>query len=95
MCRHIYKSTSFSGSIYWYVQVCSGNNVAISSHEYLLKTPICNYFSDNIPEIQTCVTVVVAQWCSGAVVQWRSGAVAQWCAVRASDSRLREPGFES
>ena len=27
---------------------------------YLLKTLICNYFSDNIPEIQTCVVVVVA-----------------------------------
>ena len=40
----------------------------------------------------------VAQWRSGAVAQWPSGAVAQWrsgAVARASDSRLREFGFES
>ena len=40
----------------------------------------------------------VAQWRSGAVAQWRSGAVAQWrsgAVAKATDSRLREPGFES
>ena len=47
--------------------------------------------------VQWCNGAVM-QWCSDAVVQWCSGAVVQWCsgaAGKASDFRLREPGFES
>ena len=40
----------------------------------------------------------VAQWLSGSVAQWLSGSVAQWLSgsvATASDSRLKERGFES
>ena len=44
------------------------------------------------------MVVAVAQWRCGAVALWRSDAVALWrsgAVARASDSRLREFGFEA
>ena len=52
---------------------------------------------NSCPVVQWCSGAVV-QWCSGAAVQWCSGAVVHWCTgavARASDSQLREAGFES